>query len=84
MLVVPPISFVGSTRLRVVAPHRHARLGSLKSLIFFGSRGYSEFLVGGAASGPLAGLFYGLGVRLGDRYDSFSEIPRDELEGEES
>ena len=42
------------------------------------------FLHGRAASGPLAGLFYGLGVRSGDRYDSFSEIPPDELEVEES
>ena len=40
-------------------------------------------LQGGAASGPLAGLFYGLGVRLGKRSDSFSEVPRDELDGEE-
>ena len=38
------------------------------------------FLYGRAASGPLAGLFYGLGVRLGDRYDSFCEIPREELD----
>ena len=37
----------------------------------------------GAASGPLAGLFYGLGVRSGKRDDSSSEIPRDELDGEE-
>ena len=29
------------------------------------------------------GLFYGLGVRSGKRSDSFSEIPRDELDGEE-
>ena len=35
------------------------------------------------ASGPLAGLFYGLGVRSGKRFDSFCEIPRDELDGED-
>ena len=32
---------------------------------------------------PLAGLFYGLGVRSDDRYDSFSESHRVELDGEE-
>ena len=31
----------------------------------------------------MSGLFYGLGVRSGKRNDSFSEILRDELDGEE-
>ena len=35
-----------------------------------------------AACVPLAGLFYGLEVLPGKRNDSFSEIPRDELDGE--
>ena len=39
--------------------------------------------VGGSACGPLAGLFYGLGVRSVKRSDSSSEVPRDELDGEE-
>ena len=30
-----------------------------------------------------AGLFYGVGVHSGDRYDSFGEISRHELDGEE-
>ena len=41
------------------------------------------FLHGSAARGPLAANS-SLGVRSGKRYDSFSEIPRDELDGEDS
>ena len=36
-----------------------------------------------AACVPLAGLFYGMGVLPRKRNDSSSEIPRDELDGEE-
>ena len=38
-------------------------------------------LQGGTVSGPLVGLFYGLGVGPAKRNDSFSEILRDELDG---